>query len=414
MIKNDINVKRHRLGFNMLSKRKKRTFISLTVIAVLLVIIFLSELVLSLLGYKYEYKYLGALDYALVADKTFCTWNESLYPHPYLGFVQSQGLECSFGKVNNKGFISPNFPHKKNEKYFDVLVMGGSVAAQLIGGISFGLDGYLFKLLNKNFVDARGREVRVFSTATGAWKQPQQLNSYILYGDVFDAILSVEGANETAQFGVNEVFEQPFGIYWGVAKYPDVNLDKLIARVKYLKKLQRKYKILNLSSLYQTYLLKNAEEASLKFNELFYKSWSNKIFTREDQTTREEHAQRYLEYVEKLNILTKNSNQNFLTFIQPILEYKKPVHEKEKSIAKNENQLETYRVLVERLRKSPVENVILLSDIFEKTSEHIYLDYVHFDFHPNEPEAVNGQKIVAEKIIDVVSRKWNLQKKSSL
>jgi hypothetical protein len=60
---------------------------------------------------------------------------ENLYPHPYLGFVQQQTERCP-EKINSLGNLGTDFPEKK-EDYYTILVLGGSVAFQLVANKNY-------------------------------------------------------------------------------------------------------------------------------------------------------------------------------------------------------------------------------------------------------------------------------------
>ena len=59
-----------------------------------------------------------------------CTYFNNLFPHPYLGWVQWNNPECSGPLVNLMVLLCPEFPIKKDENFFDILITGGSVAQQ--------------------------------------------------------------------------------------------------------------------------------------------------------------------------------------------------------------------------------------------------------------------------------------------
>ena len=139
-----------------------------------------------------------------------CEWNDSLYPDPFVGYIYRGNSFCSFKNTNSNGFLSSEFPKsREGSDTYNILLLGASVAFNLYAGQDLQLSGYLKNKLEKNFLGPNNKEVRLYSTAIPAWKQPQQLNSFIQYGHLFDAVLSIEGFNELANFNQNQKFNTP-------------------------------------------------------------------------------------------------------------------------------------------------------------------------------------------------------------
>ena len=90
--------------------------------------------------------------------------------------------------VNHVGTAGREFPLERDDSVFTILVTGGSVAAQIVWNntLEDALNGRL-KI---------GKPIRVLSGASGAWRQPQQTIFLTLYGDVADAVISLDGFNE--------------------------------------------------------------------------------------------------------------------------------------------------------------------------------------------------------------------------
>jgi len=117
----------------------------------------------------------------------------TLFPHPYLGFVHDRNFGGA--EVNNIGLFGGRpMPLSRREDTFTILVLGGSVAAQFAQTNSEG-EHALEDLLNSQY-DFDGKRAVVLNGADGGWKQPQQLIALSLYGDVVDAVISLEGFNE--------------------------------------------------------------------------------------------------------------------------------------------------------------------------------------------------------------------------
>ena len=64
---------------------------------------------------------------------TACRYIDTLYPHPYVAFVQHANPPCGIPWVNNVGLFGPDFPVVKRNDHYVVMITGGSVASYLGG-----------------------------------------------------------------------------------------------------------------------------------------------------------------------------------------------------------------------------------------------------------------------------------------
>lgn len=388
---------------------KKILFILISVFLGTSAVLGFTELYLQMSEYKKDYRYEGNLDYALVINEQFCTWNESLYSHPYLAFVHHKNKKCSLNLINSDGFPSPEFPKEANKEFFDILITGGSVAYQLVAGLKSDLNGTLFTSLNKNYKDKSGRVVRVFSTAIGAWKQPQQLISYLLYGSRFDAVISIEGANELSHFDSRRKETEPFGIYWGVNIPQDVEISEPLKWIRNLKSMEKKYPLVRASSLFDVYKKTYMKMLNKEYTEKFSNSWSNEMFKRQKNISREEFVVEYLEKLEKYKLLTKDNVSELFVFIQPILEQKKYKIGSERNTPLENNKYKSYEVLAKKLNQKPISYIYNLMDSFDNIKREIYSDNVHYKFITDE-SGLTGHEIITQKIMDVIKDKLKLQR----
>jgi len=123
------------------------------------------------------------------------------YPHPYLAYVHNEKTENVPGgrprRLNNVGFIGRDFPLRKDPEKFTILLTGGSVACQ-VGEAGEGGRSYLEIALNDRY--SFGRPVVVLNGGMGGWMQPQQAVTTLLYADVADAVVTLDGFNEKGRF----------------------------------------------------------------------------------------------------------------------------------------------------------------------------------------------------------------------
>lgn len=106
--------------------------------------------------------------------------NLNFIPHPSFGVVLSkhnEGLD-----INDDGFLGATFPKEKSDKYFNLLVLGGTKAFSIIR------NGKLNTLARK-WSSSDGRKIKVYNTAMPGWGEVQAIISYVLLGQKFDGIV---------------------------------------------------------------------------------------------------------------------------------------------------------------------------------------------------------------------------------
>jgi hypothetical protein len=133
---------------------------------------------------------------------------DTVFPHPYLGFVHHGNPPSGLVDVNNVGLLGPDFPVEKDPSRFTILLTGGSVA--LLFGQTFP-DGprFLEEELDRRFLAPDGRRFLVLNGGDGAWKQPQQAILFLLHAHVVDAVVTLDGWNERYMLRGGLGFEAP-------------------------------------------------------------------------------------------------------------------------------------------------------------------------------------------------------------
>jgi hypothetical protein len=144
----------------------------------------------------------------VVRGDSQCGYVDTLFPHPYLGFVHHANPPCGIRDVNNIGLFGANFPSVRPDDRFLVLLTGGSVAAQFASGVDGG-PSYLERLLNERFISPTGKPFLVLNGGDGAWKQPQQAILFLLYADAVHAVVTLDGFNEHYMLQSSARFEYP-------------------------------------------------------------------------------------------------------------------------------------------------------------------------------------------------------------
>jgi len=135
--------------------------------------------------------------------------------HPYLGYSGTPGYfpwgvnsisYNSFGLLNQNGH---KYPSKKTADSFIIGVLGGSVAEIFANQVEGFIQEYVDKIANFD------RNIKIINLAVAGYKQPQQLiqlETAILNGFEFDAVINLDGFNDLAlavsnqNFGANPMY----------------------------------------------------------------------------------------------------------------------------------------------------------------------------------------------------------------
>ena len=147
-----------------------------------------------------------------------CRYVDTMFPHPYLAFVHHHDNPCGVPDANNIGLLGDNFPVARNNDRYVVLVTGGSVASQIAQPFDPSKRGFLERELNRHYVSPTGKPFQVLNGALGAWKQPQQMILFAIYGEFVDVVVTLDGYNEQylTQPGMLSRFELPAANYLNV------------------------------------------------------------------------------------------------------------------------------------------------------------------------------------------------------
>src|SRR5262249_46456762 len=126
---------------------------------------------------------------------TDCRYVDTLYPHPYVGFVHHGNPPCGIPNVNNVGLMNDNFPTLKRADRFTILLTGGSVASQLAQIGWAPNPRFLEEELNNNYLSPNGQPFLVLNGGDGAWEQPQPFLLFSLHPPALDPPFRPGGAN---------------------------------------------------------------------------------------------------------------------------------------------------------------------------------------------------------------------------
>jgi len=357
--------------------------------------------------------------YVIDIHKENKTYLESLFPHPYLAFVHRK-LGRDF--INNIGLEGRDFPLEKDASKFTILITGGSVANYLAQNVE-GQKNFIEDILNSKY-DFGGKEVVVLNGANGAWKQPHQAIMLMLYGEVADALINLDGFNEhymvVPRVGVR-------------IEYPANDFHKLNPLVETgSKKLAISYIT---SSLYGY----SRKSMIIKNSRLFYfitRFFRNQLQMRADEMDKNAEGEKttvasilslpkdwpekkksqfnieqYKKYIRLMTSMARELDMHYAFFIQPVPAIGKKLTEEEKTVVGDLSYRDAYQKMTDELLSLRNEQIPVFSllDLFSECEETIYRDHVHY-IQSGPRKEWKGYPLIAEKIVSIIEDLWNLKR----
>ena len=349
----------------------------------------------------------------LLEKEEKCNYSSFLFPHPYLGWVNWNNPKCS-NKItfNSDGFPGPEFPIKKYEEFFDILITGGSVSEQLAPRKCKNKENtlcntFLVKAL-KEYISSNNKKIRVFNGAAGAYKHPHQSIVATLFGKNFDLIISIEGFNEHYMLDDNNLkkFTFPANNY-NVASngfYLDSSLNRLIIElVSSYKNLANKFFLADNShfhSLSYRMLKIIAEKKYFKTNnkrQNFSNLWE---YDKTQLNSVDIEKLKYENLVSQWKNFIASSSSNgakAIVIIQPVPQLYKNLTLEEKEFTKHRDYKKIFLKMAEEAEKLRLNENLMVYDflnIFEQYNETIYQDAIHIN--------TKGNEIMASHLVDIL------------
>ncbi len=404
-------------------KKRKLAIVSVVILFCLLFLELTTYLALSVIEKNWSFpatqRLLVLESNQFIVDRSSaeCNYNDALYPHPYLAHVHHDLPPCGLSSLNRAGQEGGEIPVGGDRNAFTILLTGGSVANQMAAGPNF-----LEDELNRKYRAPSGSMFRVVSAADGAWKQPQEAISTLLFLPDVDGVVSVEGFNEHYMLRSHQVFELPSQNFTVVSPtvYGDLltlaKVDVLSHVVAFLRSTQpfRSSYLCYLGakafSRWSSKLLDNGSDRQRVLSRLFAfpDEWSLKM--------RSDHnLKRYLYYLESMAALASYHRKQIAIFLQPIPHAKTFLTEEERSKIGDQSYVPTYMRMHDtalglRKRGVPIETLL---KVFADQKETIFSDWIHCRWTRDDPVHKNlGYEIMAKAIAVRLAALWKFQKKT--
>lgn len=339
------------------------------------------------------------------AKKNECSWSDFVAPHPHFAIYYHEINYCKHPSRNNWGLAGQDIPSVKDTKFYNVLLLGASVAESLTipnyeNGVSI-----LESKLNKRYQSPNGRPFKIINGSVAAANHPIELNMFLILYRLADAVITVEGYNEHFRYKTDFQLYEPPQIWFDIMKKYSGSLSSLFrSRIysffSWLIGTPLKYSY----GAYSSYVALTNLAIKLDLNKQtsVYPNWPEK-FSLEKKS--QEYINQYVGQLKNLYILARENNLPIHIFFQPYPgKYKKLTAEE---VAQSKWFLSTYpkydemseSVISQLPRHFPVTS---LKKIFQNNTDKIYTDHIHV----NEL----GKEILVSKILETLELKWKLKR----
>lgn len=354
-----------------------------------------------------------------------CRYVDTLFPHPYVGFVHHANPPCGKPWVNNVGLFGPDFPTVKRTDRYTILLTGGSVASQLGQELRRPAQRYLEDELNRHYVSPNGKPFLVLNGGDGAWKEPQPFILFSLYASSVDAVVTLGGFNEHYFFnpGTPERLERPLSNFIDVnpfvadENFGDAAIGWVIGRVAGV--LTR---ISLLDHSHAAYMIIRGIEAVAKSKDVFSsdkKTTLASLFKMPDEIVQDHEREfqvqlgLYQKYERAIEVIARDNGVRTAYFLQPIPAWGKELTEEEKRNAGDLSYRDLYRRMVAGMMMLRERGLAMfdLGDIYKDEKGRIYADHIHC-WRASDPAADSpGYTIMAERMAHDLAETWGLKRR---
>jgi len=344
-----------------------------------------------------------------------CTYVDTLYPHPYLGFVHHGNAPCGIADINNIGLFGPDYPSARPDDRFLLLLTGGSVASQFANEVDGG-PSYLERFLNERYLSPTGRPFQVLNGGDGAWKQPQSAILFLLYADVVHAVVTLDGFNERYALDGERRFEYPANNFLRVnplarQAYGDIVAQWLVGQVRrrvsdspLLSRSHAAFAIVSAAQNYAESRLESRPNPRTSIETIFALPG--------EWTTEERKAWALDQYSKYMRAMTAIAGQHDVLeahFIQPVPAVDKVLTPEEEAVAGSLDYADQYRTMTDALVALSDQGtpVVSLLDVFADDPRTLYADAVHLIRDAGNRSL--GYEAMADRMADELARLWSLQ-----
>ena len=359
--------------------------------------------------------------FQLPLETTGCAFSDRVQPHPYLGYADKFDFTaCGQSFAKSRGIDSRyEYPVERDKDHFSLLILGGSVAHYLGMGSWQGRI-WLEEYLNAHYRSPNGKPFRVYNGAAGGWRLPNQNIVMTLYGDAFDAFVSVDGYNETMNTqGGAAIDYVPAALYVYLTNPPDAPWGlRAIWWLNEYRSLCVRSAVLRRSFL--AYMVFDAALSRLNDNEsynAFVDQHAGRYFrlpqSWEPAKRIQWNRKKYATYIQLQAAQAHALNSLYAHFVQPVHEMGKTLSEEEKHLPSLITAKAYDDVVIpgsEDARRAGAPSFLLV-DVFKDVKETVYADEVHCRFDAQGES--RGFELISDRIGELLGTAWRLKPRLS-
>jgi hypothetical protein len=350
-----------------------------------------------------------------------CRYIDTLFPHPYVAFVHHGNPPCGIPNVNNAGLFNDDLPVVKRTDRFSILLVGGSLAAQLAQNQPWP-PRFLEEELNNRYISPNGKPFLVLGGGDGAWKQPQPFILFSLYASALDGVVSLEGGNERFWFvpGTESRLEKPGSNFLAVnpfaadENFGDAAIGYLMGRVAGA---LAEAPILGQS--HAVYLIVRGIEAAAKGHgnlKSSKKTTLDSLFAMPEEIRKDPdklfavQLGLYQKYMKMTEAIARNQGVKSAYFLAPVPAFGKELSEEEKRVVGDLSYGPLYRRMVDGMMTLREEGVPVfdLGEVFKDVHERVYADESGHMQRTKDHDSL-GNRIMAARMAETIAATWGLQ-----
>jgi hypothetical protein len=354
---------------------------------------------------------------------TDCRYVDTLYPHPYVGFVHHANRPCGLRNVNNAGLFNDDYPLLKRPDRYTILLTAGSIAGQLAQVNPWPAPRYLEEELNDEYESPNGQPFWVLNGGDGAWKQPQPFILFALNAQALDAVITLGGINDYYLFRPweRERLEYPINNFHAVNplvaddNFGDAAIGWVLGRLA--------------GGVARDPVLGQSHAAYLLFRILEALAKSRSGLQSGKRTTLESlfalptdiagDGERVFaiqlallqKYNRAMEALARDYDVKTAYFLQPVPAYGKTLTAEEQAVVGDLSYVGLYRRMVDGiLRQRDIGLPVFdLGDLFVDVKETVYADGFHLIRSPFGESL--GYRLMARRVAADVAAAWGLKRK---
>jgi lysophospholipase L1-like esterase len=307
-----------------------------------------------------------------------CPWGAQIAPHPHLGFYYHSAEPCRHPLRNNFGLAGKDIGFEKDPQYFNILILGASVA-EAMGSTLEGNQLLFEKILNENWLAPNGKSFHVISAAIAAAQGIMPPIQTLLFSHLADMAISIEGYNEHFALKGDVMIESMPTLWEDLERQREkpitsallAMVTRWVREAHWSRYSYTHFLFVSKLSGYLDYRWREGTEFNSPYPRI-PEIWSS-------EKKQNYYLTRYGDYLRAYHAIFKAKHIPAVTFIQPAPRFFKTLTATEEINVGKKFDSRGYEVVfkyIENLNPADVPHESLLK-IYENRPETLYIDHIH-------------------------------------